>query len=111
MGGMLLGGQFLIMDHLLIDLGLQPGVLLTAAVCAVLGAVLLSRYTVSLGTLTLPINFCALFVGGAAANMIANVFQLPLVSSFDQPLLISIAGMAVTSIIMLVFMARDRLSN
>ena len=82
-----------------------------ALVCAILGAFVLSRFTLSLGMLTYPINFCCLFLGAVLANLFMKQVRLPLDYDFDRPLFISLAGMAVASVIMLVFLSRDRLSD
>ncbi len=105
------GGFFLATNSVLLTVGLQPRHLIIAAVCAALGAFILSRFTMSLGSLTYPINFCALFAGAIIANLVAKYFQAPLDYSFQRPLLVSIAGMAVASVITLLFLSRSRSSD
>lgn len=99
------------MDSILILIGLQRHILIIALVCAVLGAFVLSRFTLSMGVLTYPINFCALLLGAIGANLLMKQVRLPLDYDFERPLFISIAGMAVASIVTLFFLSRDRLSD
>jgi uncharacterized oligopeptide transporter (OPT) family protein len=99
------------MDNFLILIGLQTHIFVIALVCAVLGAFVLSRFTMSVGMLTYPINFLALLVGAISANLLMKQVRLPLDHNFERPLVVSIAGMAVASILALVFLSRDRSSD
>jgi uncharacterized membrane protein YeaQ/YmgE (transglycosylase-associated protein family) len=99
------------MDTILILIGLQAHILVIALICAALGAFVMSRFTMSMGMLTYPINFLALFVGAVVANLLMKQVRLPLSHDFERPLFVSIAGMAVASVITLVFLSRDRLSD
>lgn len=99
------------MNQILILIGLQTHIFVIALVCSALGAVILSRFTMSLGMLTYPINFVALLAGAVAANLLMKQVRLPLDYDLERPLFLSVLGMAVVSIITLFFLSRDRLSD
>jgi hypothetical protein len=85
-------------ERFLILIGLQPNIFAIAVVCAAVGAFIMSRFTVSLGMLTYPINFFVLM----------KRVDLPLDYDFDRPLTVSIIGMAVASLLALAFLSRNR---
>lgn len=96
------------MERFLILIGLQPNIFAIAVVCAAVGAFIMSRFTVSLGMLTYPINFFVLMIGAVAANLLMKRVDLPLDYDFDRPLTVSIIGMAVASLLALAFLSRNR---
>ena len=98
-------------ETIVVAFGLQPYVLLIAAICAAIGAFIVSRYTIALGWLTYPINFCVLFAGAFIANHAMKYMQPPLDHSYQRALIVSLAGMAVASLVMLVFLSRSRFEN
>lgn len=76
-------------------------------VCSVGGALILSKFTGSLGMLTVPVNAAALFVGASIFSMFTDRFDLPLERGLEQPLLTTIVGMIMAALVMLVWMKRD----
>jgi hypothetical protein len=111
LSGFFVGGPFLAFTGLLRDVGLAPDVLFVAAICAGLGALVLSRHTFQLGTLTYPINFLVLFAGAVMANLLMSEVRLPFGLSAERTVVISIAGMIVVSLIVLLVLPRDRESG
>jgi hypothetical protein len=111
LSGFFVGGPVLAVTGLLRDLGLAPDVLLVAAVCAGLGALILSRHTFQMGNLTYPINFLVLFAGAVMANLLLIDMRLPFGLSSERPVVISIAGMIVVSLVTLLVLPRDRESG
>ena len=59
------------------------------------GAVILGKFTGSVGTLTMPINYSALFVGALAANWMFRGVHLPMDQQIQQPLLVTLGGMLI----------------
>jgi hypothetical protein len=98
-------------NNILILIGLQTHIFVIALVSSAIGAVILSRFTMSLGMLTYPVNFCALMIGAVSANLLMKQVRLPLDYDFERPLVVSVAGMAVASILTLAILSRDRLSD
>jgi Na+/glutamate symporter len=96
---------------LLVTIGLLPKVLLTAAVCAALGAIILSRFTQALGSASLPLNFVVLFAGAVVANVMMKPLPEPLDYSLERPFVVSLAGMSVAAIVRLLLLSRRRLSE
>ena len=96
---------------LLADIGLGRDVLMVAMVCSGLGTLILARYTYQIGFLTYPLNFCVLFAGAVAANLLLKDVRLPLNSSTERMLIISIGGMVVASLILVLLMPKNRESG
>jgi hypothetical protein len=111
LSGYFVGGPVLAVTGLLRELGLAPDALFVAAICAGLGALVLSRHTFQLGTLTYPINFLVLFAGAVMANLLMSDVRLPFGLSSERPVVVSIAGMIVVSLIALLVLPRDRESG
>lgn len=84
-------------------LGLQPRILIIAAVCATLGTVILSRFTMSLGFVSYLLNILTLFAGAVAVNILDKIWLQPLDYSLQRPLIASIIGILLASLAMLVF--------
>ncbi len=111
MSDVFFGGPFLAIGRMLIDIGLPPDVLVIAMISAGFGTVFLTRHTFFLGVLSYPINFCVLFVGAIAANFLLKDVHLPFGYSIERPMIISLGGMLVASLILLLLMPRDRHSR
>lgn len=108
MGGSVDFSRVPLMNLLVVEFGLRPEAVFLGILCALLGAVFLSRYTRPLGLLTYPLNFIVLLTGAMLANWLTKDIQLPLRQADEWPLLISLAGMAVAALLMLLLMPRDR---
>jgi hypothetical protein len=76
-------------------------------ICCVLGALILSKFTGSIGALTVPVNAAALFVGASLVTMMTSHLDLPIDRSLEQPLLATLAGMTIASLVMMAWMKRD----
>ncbi len=83
-------------------------VLILSAICAVAASIILSRFTVYIGSITYILNFCILFAGGILANIVVTQFYAPLDNSLQRPLFISLGGMFLISVTSLVFFSRGR---
>jgi hypothetical protein len=97
-----------VLNLLVLEFGLRPEVVILGMLCAIIGAIFLSRYTRPLGVLTYPLNCLALLGGAMAANWLMKGVQVPLQMSLEGPLLISLGGMAVAALIMLFALPRSR---
>lgn len=65
------------------------------------GAVILEKFTGSVGALTMPMNYAALFVGALMANWAFSGLHLPMDQQLQQPMLITLGGMLIGSFSML----------
>jgi hypothetical protein len=65
------------------------------------GALILGKFTGSVGSLTLPLNYSALLIGTVMANWLLGGIDLPLENQLQQPLLISTIGMVVGAFAMM----------
>jgi hypothetical protein len=108
LSGALAGGSLLSVNSYVLTLGLQPQVLLISAICAAAGAYLLSGFTISLGFLTIPLNFAALLAGAIGANLVARYMEMPVDVTFVRPLIISFLGMTAAAVVVLVLLSRNR---
>ena len=111
MSDVFFGGSFLAASRLLVDIGLPTDVIVIAAICAGCGTFFLSRHTFYLGWLSYPVNFCVLLAGALAANILLSEVRLPFGYSIERPLIISLGGMLVVSLVALLLMPRDRQSH
>lgn len=82
-----------------------------STVCSVGGAMILSKFTGSLGMITVPVNAAALYVGASIFSMFTDRFDLPLERGLEQPLLTTIVGMIMAGLLMLVWMKRDGIAG
>lgn len=70
-------------------------------ICSGAGAYILGKFTGSIGSLTVPLNCSALFIGAITANWLLAGLDLPMDQSLDQPLLVSLLGMLVSAFFMM----------
>jgi hypothetical protein len=89
----------------------QSEVVVLAAVCAAAASIILSRFTLNIGTITYIINFCSLFAGALTANVVVRQFYAPLDDSMQRPLIISLFGMLIVALATLAFLGRGKYSN
>ena len=111
MSGLIEGAPAFAVTRFLAEIGLAPDVLVIAVICAGLGAIVLSLYTYPIGILGYPLNFCILFAGAVAANLLLTEVRLPLGFTIERPIIFSIGGMIIVSLIALIVMPRDRQSG
>ncbi|MFO1122871.1 MAG: hypothetical protein U1F47_11185 [Hyphomicrobiales bacterium] len=82
-------------------------VLPLAILFSLFGALILGRYTGTVGSLTLPLNFSALFIGAMASNWLMRGIQMQVDAQVQRPLLGSLVGMLIAALIMLRWMQGD----
>ncbi len=90
---------------------LSPDLLPLMLMFSIVGGVILSRFTGSIGNLTLPINCSALFIGAMTSNWLLQNVKLPIESTVEAPLLFSMAGMTFASFCMMWWLQRDGLRH
>jgi len=86
---------------------LSPDLLPLTALFALIGGLILTRFTGSFGNLTLPVNCSALFVGAMCSNWLLKNIRLPVESTIEAPLLVSMLGMTLASLGMLWWLQGD----
>lgn len=70
-------------------------------VFSILGGLILTRYTGSLGTLTVPINASALFIGAMLSNWLLQNVKWTVSTPIEAPLFLSMIGMTAASFCMM----------
>jgi hypothetical protein len=85
-------------------LALSPEKVSIAAIFSGAGSVILGKFTGSVGYLTLPMNYCALFFGAVMGNWALSGVRIPMLdATFQTPMLFAVAGMIVTALAVLMF--------
>ncbi len=82
-----------------------------AIICCLLGSLILTRYTGTLGNLTLAVNFSALFIGVVTANWLFHGIDMQIDKVVAQPVIISVIGMTLASLIMMGWLQRDGMKS
>lgn len=90
---------------------LSPDLLPLTALFALFGGLILTRFTGSFGNLTLPMNISALFIGAMSSNWLLKNVDLPLSSTVEAPMLVSMIGMTLASMAMLWWLQGDAVRN
>lgn len=85
----------------LVRLDMSREALLTSLIFSAGGALLLSRFTGAIGQLTLPMNFSALFIGTALANILLDGIDVPAIQYEQEVLLFTLLGLITGSFAML----------
>jgi hypothetical protein len=86
---------------------LSPDLLPLTGLFALIGGVILTRFTGSFGNLTLPMNVSALFIGAMSSNWMLKNVELPVSSTVEAPMLVSMLGMTIASLLMLWWLQGD----
>lgn len=86
---------------------LSPDILPLTGLFALAGGLILSKFTGSIGNLTLPLNCSVLFIGAMIANWLMQNFKLPLESSVEAPMAVSMIGMTLAALSMLWWLQGD----
>ena len=86
---------------------LSPDLLPLTALFALLGGLILTKFTGSFGNLTLPMNMSALFIGAMSSNWVLKNIDLPVGSAIEAPMLVSMIGMTFASMMMLWWLQGD----
>jgi hypothetical protein len=71
------------------------------------GAVILGKFTGSVGGLTMPLNYSAMFIGAVAANWLLGGIHLPMDQQIQQPMLITLGGMLIGAFAMMWWMQSE----
>jgi hypothetical protein len=82
--------------------------LVVMAVCVLLGAFVLTRFTRIRGVLGFALNGLLLFAGALTADYLTRDMTMPLGYLVERTLLVSFAGMLVASILLLLLFPRAR---
>jgi uncharacterized membrane protein YhhN len=90
---------------------LSPDLLPLMIMFSVAGGVILSKFTGSIGNLTMPINCSALFIGAMTSNWLMQNVKLPIESTVEAPLVFSMIGMTLASFCMMWWLQRDGLHH
>ena len=72
-----------------------------------IGGVILTKFTGSFGNLTLPMNISALFIGAMSSNWMLKNVKLPVESTIEAPLMVSMIGMTIASLLMIWWIQGD----
>jgi hypothetical protein len=86
---------------------LSPDLLPLTALFALIGGVILTKFTGSFGNLTLPMNISALFIGAMSSNSVFKNIKLPVESTIEAPLMVSMMGMMAASLAMIWWLQGD----
>jgi uncharacterized membrane protein YhhN len=86
---------------------LSPDMLPLTALFALVGGLILSKFTGSIGSLTLPINCSAMFLGAMGSNWLLQNLKLPVEGTIEAPLMISMMGMTAASACMMWWLQGD----
>lgn len=80
-------------------------------IISILGGLILTRYTGSLGSLTVPINSSALFIGAMLSNWLLQNVTWTVSSPIEAPLFLSIIGMTLASFCMMWWLQGDSMRS
>ena len=89
------------------DWGIGDEAFSISAVFSGAGAVVLTKFTSNIGFVTMPINYCALFVGAVTSNWLFSGVHLPVDPDFQAPMIFAVAGMMVTALSLMMFMKEE----
>ena len=87
-------------EHL-VRLELSNEALLASLLFSAAGAILLAKFTGTIGHLTFPLNFSALFIGAGFANILLDGIDIPTIQYQKEVLLFTILGLITGSFAML----------
>ncbi|MEI7599969.1 MAG: hypothetical protein WCJ41_11705 [Aestuariivirga sp.] len=86
---------------------LTPG-FVAMSICVVVGAFVLTNFTRVSGVMGFLLNGLALFAGAQAANYLGTNVRTPFDFLLEKTLLATMAGMLVTSVLVLLVFSRPR---
>jgi hypothetical protein len=90
---------------------LSPDLLPLMGFFSLIGGLILSKFTGSFGTLTLPINWSACFIGAMMSNWLLQNFKLPVGSAVEAPMMMSMIGMSLASFAMMLWLQGNSIRN
>jgi hypothetical protein len=88
------------LEHL-VHLDMSREALFMSLLFSAAGAILLAKFTGTIGHLTIPLNFSALFVGAGLANILLAGVDIPAIQYEQEVLVFTLVGMIVGSFTML----------
>ncbi len=88
---------------------LPPEALPLPYISSALGALVLTKFTGSFGSLTIPLNCSVLFLGAMISTWLLQGIELPMDRAVHQPLLVSMIGMLVGAFAMMLWLRSDNL--
>jgi hypothetical protein len=77
-----------------------------SAVFSGAGALILGKFSASIGTLTLPINYIGLLIGAVMANSILAGVSVPLAGDLQAPVVFALTGMAPAGLLLMALLHR-----
>ncbi len=81
-----------------------------AAVFSGAGSVILGKFTDSVGYLTMPMNYCALFGGALVSNWAFQNVRMPMLdATLQTPIVLTVAGMTVTALAVMLFARKEQI--
>lgn len=85
----------------LVRLDMSREALMTSLFFSACGALLLAKFTGTIGHLTIPLNFSALFIGAGLANIVFAGIDIPAIQYEQEVLIYTLVGMIISSLTML----------
>jgi hypothetical protein len=79
-----------------------------SAVFAGAGTAILSKYTVDLGHLSVPIKYGTLFIAALLANWLLSDLQLPLDNQLQAPIVYAFVGITIASLGLMILLRQER---
>lgn len=96
----------------LVDTGpMPPEAVSISSLFSGVGALILGKFTGSIGGLTMPINYSALFLGAMASNWLLHGIDLPIDKSLQQPMLVTMIGMVFAAFVMMRWLNNEHASR
>ena len=89
-------------EHL-VRLDMSNDALLMSVLFSAAGSVLLAKFTGTIGHLTIPLNFSALFIGTGLANILLDGIDIPAIQYEQEVMLFTLIGLILGSFTMLWF--------
>ena len=87
-------------EHL-VRLDMSNEALFMSLVFSAAGSILLAKFTGTIGHLTIPLNFSALFIGAGFTNLVLDGIDIPAIQYQQEVLLFTILGLITGSFAML----------
>lgn len=98
-----------LMPHTIGQLELAPEKVSIAAILSGAGSVILGKFTGSVGYITMPVNYCALFIGSLVSNWVFQGVHIPMLDAdLQTPMLLTVAGMTAAALAVLMFMKPEQ---
>jgi hypothetical protein len=88
-------------------MGLPTEAVSVSAVFSGSGTVILSKFTSNVGAITMPLNYCALFVGALFGNWLLQGTSIPLANHIQTSMVFAVAGMTVMALTMMCFLRSE----